>query len=131
LPDGIFKIQKSKFGYFYGLAMEEVGICILWPFCRFYEHYGHNFWTLGVFVGYLAYFPPFWLELPRKIWQPWMRGECVLYTECRRWLSENPCFGVVDFVQGCMSKTAPRHSSDVKQQANRTRFQELEPILRF
>jgi hypothetical protein len=28
-------------------------------------------WSFGPFCGHLAYFPPFWYNVPRKIWLPW------------------------------------------------------------
>jgi hypothetical protein len=29
------------------------------------------FWPFCIFCCHLVHFPPFWYDLPRKIWQPW------------------------------------------------------------
>jgi hypothetical protein len=66
----------------FGLAMEDVGTGILWPFGLFSGQF-------GILHGFLLYFSPFWYVVPRtlgiwyilplgtytccakKIWQPW------------------------------------------------------------
>jgi hypothetical protein len=42
LPNGIFSKQKSQFGQILeGLAMEDVGICMLWLFGLLYGYWGY------------------------------------------------------------------------------------------
>jgi hypothetical protein len=55
LPDGIFSNLKSKFGKILeGLAMEKVGIPILWPFGTLYGHWVILFLIL-FFSNFLVY----------------------------------------------------------------------------
>jgi hypothetical protein len=73
LPDGIFSDHKSQFGSSLdGLAMEDVGMYILWKFdvCTYFKAILYIFWPFGILGGNLVYFSSFWYVVP-KIWQPW------------------------------------------------------------
>jgi hypothetical protein len=55
LPDGLFSKQKSKFGKILeGLAMKDVGVCILWPFGIFYRY------IYGIFYIHWVYLLVIW-----------------------------------------------------------------------
>jgi hypothetical protein len=49
----------------------------------FYDHLvyftaiGNILWPFGIFCGHLVFFSPFWYIVPRKIWQPWIVGNCL------------------------------------------------------
>jgi hypothetical protein len=49
--------------------MEDV--CIFLGHLVYFTAFRVTSWTFGKFCGNLAYFPPFWYVVPRKIWQPW------------------------------------------------------------
>jgi hypothetical protein len=47
LPDGIVSNQKSQFGYTFELLIDDIGVCIMWPFGLFYG-------LLVIFCGHLV-----------------------------------------------------------------------------
>jgi hypothetical protein len=65
LPDGIFSNQKIL----EGLAMEDVGIHIVWPFGLFYGHlvYFTSIWSIlcpfGLFYGHMVHYVSIWYIL--------------------------------------------------------------------
>jgi hypothetical protein len=75
LPDGVFcRIFKTKIPIWVNLGgpWNGKGWCILWTFGIYFGHleYISAIWS---FSGNLVYISPFWIIVPRKIWQPCLR----------------------------------------------------------
>jgi hypothetical protein len=51
------------------LALEDVGLDIVWPFGLFYGHLVY-FWPFGIFYGYLVYFTRFGMLYQEKYGNP-------------------------------------------------------------
>jgi hypothetical protein len=72
LPSGIIfsNQKKSNLGFLLeGLAIEDIGVCILWPFGPFYGYLVYFvaiyyiWWSFGTFFTV-------WVCRIKKIWQP-------------------------------------------------------------
>jgi hypothetical protein len=48
--------------------MEDIGI--FYCYLVYFTANWYILWPFGIFRGLLVYFAPFWLVVPRKIWQP-------------------------------------------------------------
>jgi hypothetical protein len=65
-----FQTKNPNLGKFWRIfQMEDVGICVLWPFGKFSVHLV-NVVAIWDIVWSFGTFFPFWYVVPRKIWQP-------------------------------------------------------------
>jgi hypothetical protein len=73
LPDGFFQTKNPNLGKFWRVLQWKILVyfMIIWSISRPFE----------IFCGHLVYFvviwyifPHFWYFVPRKIWQPWLKG---------------------------------------------------------
>jgi hypothetical protein len=52
--------------------MENVGM--FYDHLEYFTAIWYNLWTFGIICGHLVYISRFGMFGPRKIWQPWLRG---------------------------------------------------------